>query len=328
MRSKELVVGFVIILSAVVLVVGTFFLTGTSFGQDTREAEGLFREVGQLMEGNDVKYRGVPIGTVEGIDVEPGGTAVRVSMRIDEGLPLPEDAGVVASPESMFGDWQVEVVSMAQFPRYDFLRTRDPDVLPGHALPDISRLTAVADEIAGDIATLTARIEVAFTEETAQNLGAAIDNISATTEGLSDLVQQQARTFERVAMRVEEAAAAIELAAGEAGGVAVSVDSIVNSQEVAGLLENADALSAELRQTAIDLRGLTEGAGTSLARMDSTFARVDRITSRIESGEGSLGLLLTDTSLVVSARETLDEMHLLLEEFRTNPRRFINFSIF
>lgn len=328
MRSKELVVGFVIILSAVVLVVGTLFLKGTSFGQDTRDVEGLFREVGQLMEGNDVKYRGVGIGQVEEISVEPGGSAVRVAMRIDADLPLPADAGVVASPESMFGDWQVEVVSREQFPRYDFLRTNDADVLPGHALPDISRLTAVADEIAGDIATLTERIELAFTEETAQNLAAAIDNISATTDGLADLIQQQARTFERVANRVEQAAASIELAANEAGGVAMTVDSLLTSEEVGGLLQNAEALSAELRQTAQDLRGLTEGAGTSLARMDSTFARVDRLTARIEAGEGSLGLLLTDTTLVANATEALNEMTRLLVEFRDNPRRFINFSIF
>lgn len=328
MRSREIIVGLVIILGAVVVVVGTLFLKGAGFGGEQLELEARVLEVGQLNRGNDVKLRGVRVGTVEEIYVEEGGGAVRVLMSVERDTPLPADAGVVLSPESMFGDWQAEIVSIARFPRYDFLEASDPEVLPGHSLPDISRLTATADEIAADIATITSRIEVAFTEETAENLRAAIDNISRTTEGLADLIQQQAATFQRVAVEVEEAAGEIGAAANTAGRTFARVDTMLGSGQVDSLMANVTATSANLRDASSEMTTLVQDVGQTLERADSTFGRVDRIAARIERGEGSLGRLLVDTTLAVQARGLLDQVSLLLEDIRENPGRYIRLSIF
>src|SRR5690606_21550348 len=98
-------------------------------------------------------------------------------MRIDADVVLPPDPVVLLSPKSMFGDWQAEIHPRMQFMRYDFAEPRDPNVLPGYALPDMSRLTAVADRIAENLAVVTERVEIAFTEETAMNVRRAIENI-------------------------------------------------------------------------------------------------------------------------------------------------------
>ena len=73
---------------------------------------------------------------------------------------------VLLAPESMFGDWQAEIVSRSAFPRYAFYEVGESGVLAGYALPDLSRLTAAADEIAENLTVLTDRVELAFTEET------------------------------------------------------------------------------------------------------------------------------------------------------------------
>src|SRR5688572_15270124 len=120
--SRELVVGSVIIAAVLVLAVGTLWLKGTDFGREPTHIEVLVREVGQLAEGNSVKLRGVPIGTVSSVGVEPGGTLVRVGMDIDADFEIedPRGAGVIIAPESLFGDWQAEIVDRQRFPQFEY----------------------------------------------------------------------------------------------------------------------------------------------------------------------------------------------------------------
>jgi hypothetical protein len=157
-RGRELLVGFVILSALAVGVVGTYYLQGTNFGQPQVARDILVRTVGQLNRGNSVKYLGVNIGRIEAFGVI--GTAVRVSMLLDEDVVLPGDAAVILGPESMFGDWQAEIVSMAEYPRYEFYQLpvdAPPGVLPGYALPEMSRLTASAEQIADNLAQLSDR---------------------------------------------------------------------------------------------------------------------------------------------------------------------------
>jgi phospholipid/cholesterol/gamma-HCH transport system substrate-binding protein len=68
-------------------------------------------------------------------------------------------------------------------------------------------------------------------------------------------------------------------------------------------------------------------AGT-LARADSTFARLDRIAVRIESGEGTVGRLLSDSTFADRAEGVLLQLDSLLADLRENPRRYVRLSIF
>ena len=79
-------------------------------------------------------------------------------------------------------------------------------MLPGVALPDFSRLTATADQIAGRLTTISERFEIAFTEETAMNLKNMIDNLGVISDDLSTIVSQQAARFDELAVGVSESA--------------------------------------------------------------------------------------------------------------------------
>jgi hypothetical protein len=167
-------VGTVILAGIMVVFFGMLWLKGGGFGREQIILEARVREAGQLLVGNTVKLRGVPIGRVEEIVFEPGGDGIIVRMRVDRDAPLPQDPVVILAPESLMGDWQAVIYPRSQFPRYSYAESPDPSVLPGYTLPDMSQLTAVADEIAGNLATLTDRVELAFTEETAINIRLAI----------------------------------------------------------------------------------------------------------------------------------------------------------
>ena len=327
-RRREILVGLVLVLGAAVAVLGTLFLKGYDWRGDLVQVEMLVEEAGQLRPGNAVKVRGVEIGSVDRILVEPSGRAIRIVARIRRQVTLPDDAVVLLAPESMFGDWQAEIVSRSAFPRYAFFEVDEPGVLPGYALPDLGRLTAAADEIADNLTVLTDRVELAFTEETALNMKAAIDNIGEVSQGLSALVQQQAESFQAVTGE-------IQTSAEEFGSAARSARS--SFDEVSRLLGggNADTLIADARVTVRNLRDVSERLDRTAAELEGTLlladtalVRFDRLGRRLEDGEGTMGRLFADSVLAVRAESALVELNALLQDFRENPKRYVRLSIF
>lgn len=327
-RGRDILVGVVIVAAIGVAVIGTLWLQDYGLGRNEVTIQARFLDAGQLMEGNDVKLRGVSIGRIREIDVTPDGQAVMVTMRIRGDMTLPEDPVVILSPESMFGDWQAQITSRGRFPRYAFTTPTEEGVLPGFTLPDISQLTAAADEIAGNLRTLTERVEMAFTEETARNIAAAIDNIQSVSQRLGQLVGQQAETFENLAGRMEESATELASASRSVRTAFERVDTLLTRGELDRILGDAEGAAADIRRLSRDLADNTGSLGTTLVRADSTFSQLNRITSRMEAGEGTLGRLLHDTTFAVRAETALTQLQLLLEDFRENPNRYVRLSIF
>ncbi len=327
-KRTEVTVGAVVLLGIALVFFGTLWLKGAGFGRERITLQARFREVGQVLVGNTVKLRGVPIGRVQDISFEPGGTGVIVSMRIGRDAPLPQDPVVLLSPESLFGDWQAEIFPRSRFPRYAYAESPDPAVLPGYALPDISRLTAVADEIASNLATLTDRVEAAFTDETAVNIRTAIENIQEVSEQLTGMVGAQQQAVEEVARNLGRTTNTLGDAAVAIQRTMAQVDSAVAHGEIAAIVDNVeratsqlDSLGAELLRASTDFRAMAFHADSVLRAMGS-------VAIRLERGQGSLGLLLQDSVLYADLVRTNTLIQELLKDFRENPRKYIKLEIF
>ena len=332
-RRKELMVGTVIIASVAVAVVGSLWLRGTNFGRPVTPIDVLTESVAQLQEGNAVTYRGVRIGRVDRIRVEPTSDAVRVTILLDEEVPLPPDAAVVLGPESLFGDWQAEIVSRASFPGFPFYvvtagAAGPIPVIGGYALPELTRLTASAEQISQNLAELTDRLELAFNQETADNLANAIGNIEAITREVRTLVQQQAEVAASITANADSALVEVEIAAGAARRSFERLEVMVSGPQTDSLLQNVQAASAGLRRLVDDLADPGSGLSATLSRADSAFVRTERVMARLEAGEGSIGRLLVDTTFAVRAEGLLAQLDLLLQDVRENPRRYVRLSIF
>jgi len=327
-RRREIMVGVVIVAGVVAAVLGTLWLQDASFGRGTQDIEALFREVGQLMDGNSVKLRGVTIGQVQEIDVEPDGGAVRVRMRISDEVVLPPNRAVLLAPENMFGDWQAEIVDPEDYPQFTFYQPGESDVMGGYALPDFSRLTAAADQISANLSVLTERVEEAFTEETARNFSQAIDNIQEVSERLRELVEAQAGAVSDLASEFETSAVELGQAAHAASLAFARAEEILGAPTTDSLMLDARAALSSLKELSQELSSTTQGAQGMIKRVDSTFARLDRMTAQVEAGQGALGLLMNDTTLVAQAQDALGQLTALLKDLMENPQRYVRLSTF
>ena len=326
-RRREVLVGLVVVLGIVAGVFGSIWLKG-GWQRGQTELRTAATSVGALVPGAVVKFRGVTVGRVESIEVLPSGEAVMVGMRVLPELVIPENAAVLLAPESVFGEWQAEILDRSEFGLPPFLDYPEEGVLPGAALPDFSRLTATADQIARNLTAISERFEVAFNEETAQNLKNMIDNMGVLSEGLAEIIAQQTERFEQLAEGVDESAQELGAAARAARIAFEHFDSLMLGGEAETMVADAGASLRNLREFTEDVGASLEDLRAAAQKVDSTFARMEGLLAALEAPDGSFGRLLGDPTLADGAVEALAEFRALLADIQENPRRYLNFSIF
>lgn len=327
-RGNEVVTGLFVLVGIAAVVLGGLWLSG---GQWTGQGEVLtarFRSVGQLKEGNPVTYRGVPIGTVEAVRLTGSGT-VAVDMRLRPDAPLPEQPVALLLASSLFGDWQAALYPAAERP--DLARDTaglGPGEIPGRSLAEFSELSEHTSEIAGNLRGLTERLEIVFNDTTAEQAAGAIRNVNRATEELLGLLGEQRRALDRLAADVEAAGASVQDASATMQTTLARLDSATAGGRLERLFADAEATSGNLREVSAEWREAGEQLQRTLARADSTLATTNAALDRINRGEGTLGMLTTDTVLYENTAATLAELRALLEDLKQNPGKYFHFSVF
>jgi phospholipid/cholesterol/gamma-HCH transport system substrate-binding protein len=325
---QEAAVGAAILGALALVVFGTLWLKGHHFGADETELRARFREIGLLAPGNPVKMRGVPVGKVESVELEQDGEAVLVIMTVKGGLRFPKDPVVLVAPKSMFGDWQAEVFPRSAFPLYDYLESPDRRILPGFTLPDMSRLTVVADQIARNLAVLTDRFGIAFTEETAVNIREAIDNIEQVSAKLTTLVDAQQKTVSEVGGNLQQTSAALMEASSVAQRAFAQIDTSVGHGELKDMMGNMKRSAARLDSISAAMVSSTRQLKATLGAADTAFRAVSAVAGSVQRGEGTLGQLVRDTALYMQLVGTNAELQALIKDIKLNPKKYINVRVF
>jgi len=62
--------------------------------------------------------------------------------------------------------------------------------------------------------------------------------------------------------------------------------------------------------------------------LNKTMARLEGAIGKLDSKDGTAGLLLNDRQLYDEIRRTNRSLTILLDDLRVNPKRYINISLF
>ena len=65
-----------------------------------------------------------------------------------------------------------------------------------------------------------------------------------------------------------------------------------------------------------------------MRKVDEAMADVKAVTAKINSNEGTLGLLMRDPSLYNQLNTTVRSADSLMVNIRQHPKRYVHFSIF
>ncbi|HEX4683168.1 MAG TPA: MlaD family protein, partial [Gemmatimonadaceae bacterium] len=196
-RPRDAIVGVVVLATIVAMGGGIGWAKQSDIGHRQRDVVARFHDVGNARVGNAVVIRGVIGGRIQAIELAPGGW-VDVRMKLDRDVSLPLDPVVLLNESSLFGDWQATVIERSALPRDESVRAEvadasgQRDVVPGASLPGIGKLTTVAGQIAGDVATVAGRVQVAFDDQAARELRASIRNVADLSSTMREVAANHA----------------------------------------------------------------------------------------------------------------------------------------
>jgi len=333
-RENEFAVGLVVIAALALVVGGALWLSGAHFGKTEEVVTARFRTVGGLGVGNPVVLRGVRVGRVEAIRLAPG-SWVEADLKIYSGITLPPKPAVIAASASLFGEWAATLISSDPLPNDPNVRqalieaqTGAGATWPGATLPDIGQLTAQASRIATDIATVSTRIQSAFDSSAVTDLRRSIRDFGQIADRLARVTNEQADVIGNVGANLSKGSEALSRAAVDLTTTLGRVDTATNQGQLATILNNTAATSADLRSASQDFRELMGAAHKNQESLVHVLQNADTVLARIANRSGTLGLLVADSALYRETTLTMIQLRQLLSDIQANPRKYFTFSVF
>ena len=333
-RTNDFVVGLTVLLGAAIIVGTTLWVKQSDLRNRHERVAARFRDVGSVRVGAAVVLRGVNAGRVQRIELGRDGW-VEVTMALDPDVELPKDPVVLLNESSLFGEWQATITEEAAIPRDEAIarqianaRGAGGDMLPGATLPDIAQLTAVAGRIAGDVASVAGRFEVAFDEQAARELRGSIKNFAALSATLAQTVRVQSSNLDALSSDLRQGMTRLASSAETVQRVAQRIDSSTATGEVRRIVDDVATAAAQLKEASEEVRTMSKQLGRSQGRLESLLSTTDSVMLKVNAGQGSVGLLVNDPALYRNSDSLVTELRALIADFKAHPKKYVNLRVF
>lgn len=332
-RTSDFVVGLTVLLATIALVGTVLWLKQADLGGRTRHLVVRTRDVGGVALGNPVVIRGVRAGRVEGIALGEKGWVV-LQLGLDKSTPLPADPVVLLAASSLFGEWQATVTDASGLPADRELRATielartTGDTLAGAVLPDIAQLTTVAGRLAGDVAKVADRVQVAFDDSAARELRESIRNFAELSSVLAKTVTLQSKNLDKISTDLQTGLTDLNNTAAKLSAFSARVDSATSRGELQKIVVNSQHAAQELMTTATRLREISGDFERTQSKLTSAVSRADSVFAKANSRSGTLGLMINDPALYQQSDSLVRELRSLVADVKKNPRRYINVRVF
>ena len=291
--TKEIKIGLVAVLGIVVLFVGLQFLKGLSVFSSDNTMYVAFTDATGLAVSSPVYANGYRVGVVKALDYDydPHGKIVaEVGLNKEMRVPVGSRAELASD---LLGNIKINLV-LADDPLH---------------------MIAVGDTISGGM-------EVGIMSKVGEIMPLILDiapKLDSIMTSLNTLLADPA--LRNTLHNVEGMTGNLNATSQELKLLSASLNREVPTTltKVNGVLDNTQQLTHNLSQ--IDVEAMN-------AKVNQTLANVEQMTQRLNSNEGTLGLLMRDKSLYNNLNATAASADSLLTDLKAHPKRYVHFSIF
>lgn len=291
--TKEVKIAIVAIIGIVVLFYGLQFLKGLSVFANDDNYYVKFSDVSGVSASTPVYANGYKVGVVESVvfDYSARGNIVAV-MGLDKKMRLPRGSRAEISSD-LLGNIKINLL-LGDDP---INMIEKGDTIPGSAemgiMGKIGKLMPTIEAMMPKLDSILTSLNMLLADpalaQTLHNVEGMTSNLNATSSELRTLSASLNREMPQM------------------------------MQKANGVLDNTQQLTGNL--AAIDVASMT-------ASINQTLANVNEMTSKLNSNEGTLGLLMRDASLYNHLNATVVSADSLLVDLKAHPKRYVHFSIF
>ncbi len=298
--SREVKTGIIVIGGILLFILGFSYLKSTPLFDNSKTLYAVYQNVGGLQAGTQVSINGLAVGTVNNIRFKDQSGDLLVTFTVNNDFEFSKNSKAELFDTGIIGGKGIQIM-----PVFDGAPVaKSGDTLTTSTRPGITEL------VQSSLNPLKNKVEGAVTnaDSLMMNVNQVLDaatkrDLRESISGLSQLMKS-----------LQGSAALLNDLLKDNKGKLDS--SLTNFRE---LTNNFAKLSDSLNNA---------GLGRTLASLESTVANLDNILARIDQGDGTLGKLMKDEELYNNLSSASRELDLLLQDFRLNPKRYVNVSVF
>jgi phospholipid/cholesterol/gamma-HCH transport system substrate-binding protein len=312
--KREIGIGLIFIVALALFIWGFNFLKGFNLFKEQRVVYAVYEQVSGLDRANPVSINGLKVGQVSDIYFEPGFSGnIIVEITVEAQIPIPRNSVALIYSSNLMGSKAIDLKlgdDSLYISNGDTLSTRVEASLKEAVNQQIAPLKLKAEELILSIDSVVTVIKAIFSEKAKENLSNSIASIEQTfvnlesaSYNLDTLVAAQKTKLSKIMINLESITSTIS----------------ENEENIDNILINFASLSDSLAKAEIP---------RTFAKIDRVMGDIALIVEKINNGEGSLSMLINDEELYKDLQESAEQLHLLMEDIRINPKRYVRFSLF
>lgn len=288
--SREVVIGATGILAILIIYFLINFFKGINLFKPDNHYYVKFPDVCQLVNSSPIFVNGYSVGNVRNInyDYDNPGNII-VTIEIDERMKIPSGSYATITTH-MLGGTDMSLV----------LGKGNNILAPGDTIlgvPDKGIATIASEKIIPAFDNMLPKLDSILGN---LNTILASPAINSTLNNAAVLTEELKKTTDGINKLIAKDVPAI-------------------TDRMVKLEDDMLAVSGELKQ--IDYKSLA-------AQLENTLRNIEQLTIVLNSKEGTMGLLLNDTTLYRNLCTTCEQAEALLQNLREEPQRYVHFSIF
>ena len=312
--KKEFLIGIVTLVGISVLIVGSFFLKGQEIWKSRFVYYSVFSNSEGLSTGRPVNLNGLQVGIITNINFQKNNLnniVVEFELTDPNVFKLKKGSLVLLNSDLLSGSY----LDISWGDSLDYYNSRD--TIPSSvslALEDqinerLIPLEKKTNELISTADSAIKTIEAIFSRNT--------DNLDESFDGIKNSI----KNLEKVSLQIRS------LIRSEKDNITQIVSNIEtvtsnlkeSNEAINKILSNTAKLSDSL--VASDIKGTINNAKQSLEEFNM-------ILYDIKNGDGTLTRLINDSTVYLSVTQMIDEATRLVENIKTEPKRYVQFSIF
>jgi phospholipid/cholesterol/gamma-HCH transport system substrate-binding protein len=310
--NNETKIGILAVVGIVLFILGFNYLKGKSLFKKEVHLYAVYDDINGLAKSNPVVINGLQVGNVSNLDGGREVTKILVTITLKKDVLIPDNSLAVITP-NLLGTTSLEIKLGKS---RNFLKDGDTLITTqsGGAFDEaLKMLNPVLYEVKNAVKSLDSVLHLVtnvFDPTTKNNIKAIIQNLNSTTASFSESASSL-----KILLNPNDGALAKSLNnVKEFTGNLAS-----NSGKINNIMTNADKATTKLAN--LDVQ-------KTLNSLDSTVNSLKSAIAKIDSKNGSLGLLLNDTKLYDNLTTTGNKINILLDDIRVHPKRYLSVSVF